>query len=129
MKIPRLSLALLSNAAGKLVGFFRIQGIAAALGATAVADALLMSTTVLSIFDVVFVSGSALLLVQALYIRRDVRGARHAALLIYTRSAALWLYGSVAFGLLAAGFSRIVVNAIAPGFTTAGRDIFAHLTI
>ena len=85
-------MAFLSSAAGKLLGFFRIQAIALALGATGTADALLLSLTVLTLFDVVFVSGAAILTSQAIYVRRHARCGTRIAVAGLARSAALWTW-------------------------------------
>ncbi len=127
MALRKLSLTFASSTTGKLLGFLRIQGIAVVLGATAAADALLLSMTLVSLFDVIFVSGSAILLIQAAYIRQQVRRSARTALVRYTHSMAMWLYAAVGFGLLLAATARPLSYLVAPGFSEPARDTLVHL--
>lgn len=126
IRIPRLGLAFASSAAGKLLGFFRIQAIAIALGATAAADTLLLSLTVLTLFDVVFISGAAILTTQAIYVRRHAQRRGRVALAGLARSAALWTWVGLAFGAFCALAGEPLAALIAPGFTPAARATFAY---
>lgn len=125
IRIPRLGLAFVSAASGKLLGFFRIQAIAFALGATAAADALLLSLTVLTLFDVVFISGAAILTAQAIYVRRQAGDAGRIALAGLARSAAMWTWIGFAFGALCAVAGEPLAALIAPGFSPEARATFA----
>lgn len=107
------------------MGFLRIQAIAVALGATAAADALLLSLTVLTLFDVVFISGAAILTSQALYARRHEKRREHTAIAGLARSAAMWSWLALLFGICCALAAEPLAAVIAPGFSPDARSIFA----
>jgi putative peptidoglycan lipid II flippase len=110
---------------GKLLGFLRIQAVAIALGASSAADALLLSLTVLTLFDAVFVSGAAILAAQALYVRRHAKNAERMALAGLARSAALWTLLGLMFGAVCALFGEPLAAIVAPGFSPETRATFA----
>jgi putative peptidoglycan lipid II flippase len=99
--------------------------VAVTLGATAAADAMLLSLTLLTMFDVVFVSGAAILAAQALYIRRNVQASGRTALTGFARSAALWAWAGLAFGAGSAVGAEPLALLIAPGFSPEARALFA----
>jgi peptidoglycan biosynthesis protein MviN/MurJ (putative lipid II flippase) len=103
-----------------------VQAIALALGATVTADALLLSLTVLTLFDVVFVSGAAILTAQAIYIRRHAGRGGRTAIAGLARSAALWTWIGLVFGAFCAVAARPIAAIIAPGFSPEARTIFAQ---
>lgn len=108
-----------------MLGFLRIQAIAVALGATVAADALLLSLTVLTLFDVVFVSGAAILTSQAMYARRHERRSERTAIAGLARSAAMWSWLALLFGVVCALAAEPLAAVIAPGFSPEARSIFA----
>lgn len=108
-----------------MLGFFRIQAIAVALGATVAADALLLSLTVLTLFDVVFISGAAILTSQAIYVRRHITRGTTTALAGLARSAAMWTWLAIVFGAFCAFAAMPLAGLIAPGFSDEARSVFA----
>lgn len=96
-----------------------------ALGATLAADALLLSLTVLTLFDIVFISGAAILTSQANYVRRHETRSTTVALAGLARSAAMWTWLAIVFGAFCALAAVPLSRVIAPGFSDEARSIFA----
>lgn len=95
------------------------------LGATATADALLLSLTVLTMFDVVFVSGAAILTAQAIYVRRHAGERGRLALAGLARSSAMWTWIGLIFGAICTVAGEPLAALIAPGFSPEARATFA----
>jgi peptidoglycan biosynthesis protein MviN/MurJ (putative lipid II flippase) len=93
------------------------------------ADALLLSLTVLTLFDVVFVSGASILTSQATYVRRHEQGSGRIAIAGLARSAALWTWLGMIFGIVCGVGGRPLAMLIAPGFSTEARIAFANCTL
>ena len=89
----------------------------------------MLSLTVLTLFDVVFVSGSAILTAQAIYVRRHAHNSSRVALAGLARSAALWTWAGLVFGILCALGGELLAALIAPGFRPEARAIFARCCV
>jgi putative peptidoglycan lipid II flippase len=121
MILQKLTLAFVSSILGKLFGFLRVQGIVVVLGATAMADALLVCLNVISFFDATLLSGGAMLLMQSAYIRRQVRLANGTALTRFANSMALWAYCAAGFGAALVILAHPITMLVAPGFGAEAR--------
>jgi len=86
----------------------------------------MLALTVLTLFDVVFISGGAILTMQASYVRRHARSAGMVAIAGLARSAALWTWFGLAFGVFCALAGEPLASVVAPGFSPAARALFAH---
>ncbi len=127
--MARFALVFIVSLTGKLLGFLRVQQIAALLGLTIVADALLLTLQVTSLWDVVFLSGGvAAVALPRLVILRS-RLAHSQIPVLAGRLAATTSAYAVAFGLALALFAKPVTHVLAPGFNGSTQHLFAWLCV
>jgi peptidoglycan biosynthesis protein MviN/MurJ (putative lipid II flippase) len=127
--MTRLALVFVVSLVGKLLGFVRVQQIAMLLGFTIVADALLLTLQVTSLWDVVFLSGGvgAVALPRLVVLRS--RGAHHQVPVLVGRLTATTSAYAITFGLCLALFANAVARVLAPGFDEKAQSLFAWLCV
>lgn len=120
-------LTLVVSLVAKLLGFVRVQQIAALLGATIYADALLLTFQLIWLLETVLVAGAVVPALVARIYRVESEETAEAAARLFLH-AALWATSATAaYGVGLWLFADQIIALAAPGFDSQARELFRDL--
>ena len=120
-------LTLVVSLAAKFMGFVRVQQIAALLGASIYADALLLAFQLIWLFETVLVSGAVVPALIARIYRVEADGTAEASARFFLHAALWCAFATSVYGLGLWLFADQVMALAAPGFEGDARNLFRSL--
>ena len=125
----QLVMMLIVSLVGKVLGFVRIQQIAATLGVGIYSDVLLVALQIVWLLETILISSAVVPMIVSRIYQVDEHEGGEAAIAFFLHAALVCIGISIIATGLALIFAEQLASAIAPGLDIYGRKVFATLLL